>query len=173
MRSPLTWILDKYNYRDPLAWAQHVVPERTDQGVDYYAMKGSPIRAMGNCRITRSTTKSGWPGGGCVQYVLTGPGSHQGEEIYVAEFVIPAVKAGQWIKKGQVIGRFSKDWRDKVGIETGYIKRGTHQPCATNSSGVQTAAGKAFARWLRQLGRTTLQDPGPGSTLSPCGSTVK
>lgn len=161
-------LLDKYNYRDPLAWARHVVNERTDQGVDYFAMLGSPIRAMGDGVVTRATRSSGWPGGGAVQYRLTGRGSHKGEEIYVAEFIVPTVREGEWVRKGQLIARFTRDRRDQVGIETGFIRPGTHEPCSSDMSGVQTEAGKCMARWLHQLGRPTLQDPGPGSTHSPC-----
>jgi hypothetical protein len=161
-------LLDKYNYRDPLKYAVHVVNKRTDQGVDYWAAKGSRIRAMGNCEITRATTKSGWPGGGCVQYRLTGPGSHQHEEVYVAEFIAPLVHVGQWVRKGDTVAVFTADWTTQVGIETGWVKRGTNEPCSTDTSGRATAGGKAFARWLHQLGRPTRDDPGAGDTHCPC-----
>lgn len=165
-------LLDKYNYRDPLKFATGVVPKRTDQGVDYFADKGSPIVAIGNCQILRAATDSGWPGGGIVQYKLTGPGSHKGEQVYVAEFIVPKVKAGDWVKKGSVIAYFTKGPVDGVGIEIGYLKPGTNEPCGTCVPSLAdcqpTEAGKAFARWLHQLGRPTLMNPGPGSTYCPC-----
>lgn len=161
-------ILDKFHYRDPLKWAGHVVPQRTDQGVDYWAERGSPIRAMGDAVVTRATLNSGWPGGGCVQYRLTGSGSHKGEEIYVAEFIVPRVREGERVRKGEVIANFTRNWTERVGIETGFIRRGTHEPCSSDTSGVQTEGGRCFARWLHQLGRPTQQDPGRGSTYSPC-----
>lgn len=166
--SIFTTLLDKYHYRDPLKWARHVVNQRTDQGVDYWAALGSPIRAMGDGVVTRATLDSGWPGGGCVQYRLTGRGSHKGEEVYVAEFIVPRVSVGEWVSKGQTIAHFSRDWTGHVGIETGFIRPGTHEPCSPDSSGRQTEAGRCFARWLHQLGRSTQQDPGSGSTHSPC-----
>jgi hypothetical protein len=172
MRHFLVSIFDKFNYRDPLKWAVHVVNMRTDQGVDYLAAKGSLIRAMGNCQITRATTNSGWPGGGCVQYRLTGPGSHKGEEVYIAEFIKPLVFSGQWVKKGDAIAKFTADFSSGVGIETGWVRRGTNEPCnpcmPDNANCGQTEGGRAFARWLHQLGRPTRDDPGAGDTHCPC-----
>lgn len=164
----VTALLDKYHYRDPLKFAKHVVNKRTDQGVDYWAAVGSPIRAMGDCKVTRVSHTSGWPNGVVIQYVLTGAGSHKGEVIYVAEYISPVVKVGQWVPKGATIAHFSSDWRDAVGIETGFIRRGTDEPCSTDTSGRQTEGGRCMARWLHQLGRSTEQDPGPGSTHCPC-----
>lgn len=154
-------------YVNPLRLASGIVLERTDQGVDFFAHKGSPIVAIGRADVTRATRGSGWPGGGVVQYKLL-DGPHAGEEIYVAEFIMPVVSEGQRVKAGQKVAYFSHDAADGVGIETGYIRRGTNEPCSSDTSGVQTEGGRAFARFLRKLGCPTLQDPGPGSDRSPC-----
>lgn len=161
-------LLDKFYYRNPLAWAEHLVCERTDQGVDFFAKRWSPIRAMGNGKVVRASTTSGWPGGGIVQYVLTGRGSHKGETVYVSEFIVPVVKVGQWVNKGQVIAHFTRGYQDGVGIETGFIRTGTNEPCSTDTSGRPTAGGVNFTRWLNQLGCPTAQHFGSGPTHSPC-----
>lgn len=154
-------------YVNPLKKATGISLQRTDQGVDFFADTGSPILAMGRAKITRSATDSGWPGGGCVQYVLT-DGDHAGEEIYVAEFIKPVVSVGQLVQPGQKVAYFTRSAADGVGIETGYIRKGTDTPCSTDTSGAPTDGGLAFARFLRRLGQMTLQDPGPGSDRSPC-----
>jgi hypothetical protein len=161
-------------YVNPLKDAQQLTLERTDQGVDYYAKKGSPILAIGNAQITRSTTTSHWcapdpspDAHGCVQYLLK-DGDHAGEEIYVAEYIEPLVNVGDVVEAGHVIARFTRDPSSRVGIETGYIKVGTNNPCGPLiDHGAVTDAGKAFARFLRSLGCPTRDDPGPGTTHSP------
>lgn len=155
-------------YVDPLGCAVNLVPKRTDQGVDYWAELHSVILGMGDLFVTRSTTSSGWPGGGCVQYVLLA-GPHKGEEIYVAEFIDPLVKAGGYYRAGHPVARFNRDHTAGVGIETGFIRPGTSEPCSTDTSGVPTPGGIAFTRWLDELGCPTLQKFGPGSTFCPCG----
>jgi len=78
-------------YVNPFRDAQQLTLMRTDQGVDFFAKKGSSILAIGKAKITRATTKSGWcapdpspDAHGCIQYQLL-DGDHAGEEIYVAE----------------------------------------------------------------------------------------
>src|SRR5207302_5060178 len=103
---------------------------------------------------------------GCVQYQLL-DGDHKGEEVYVAEFIDPLVNEGDIVEAGHLIARFNADHSSGVGIETGYIKVGTHEPVDSDTSGSQTGAGQAFARFLRSVGCPTQQDPGPGSPHSP------
>ena len=150
----VTALLDKYHYRDPLKFAKHVVNKRTDQGVDYWASVVNPIRAMGDCKVTRVSHTSGWPNGVVIQYVLTGAGSHKGEVIYVAEYISPVVKVGQWVPKGATIAHFSSDWRDAVGIETGFIRRGTDEPCSTDTSRVACAWPAGCTSWAARPSRT-------------------
>lgn len=155
-------------YVNPLRLAKQVQRWRTDQGVDFGAQLGSIVVAMGNMRVTRSVTNSGWPGGGCVQYVLL-EGPHKGEEVYVAEFIDPLVQPGHYYKTGAPVARFNHDHTSGVGIETGWIRPGTNEPCSTDTSGNPTLGGLAFARWLRQLGCRTRDNPGKGPTTCPCG----
>ncbi len=133
--------------------------ERTDQGVDVRLKQGSPIEAMGDAVVTRATTTSGWPLGGCVQYKLLN-GTHAGEEVYHAEDVRPVVAVGAHVKAGDVVAYAgAQGW-----TENGFIRPGTHEPCSTDTSGAATGPGKAFARWLRELGFHTKEDPGAGTT---------
>lgn len=154
-------------YVNPLINAKDLQCWRTDQGVDYGAKFGSKIVAMGNCRIVRATTQSGWPGGGCIQYVLLA-GAHKHEEVYVAEFITPLVKAGDYVKCGQTIAVFNRDHTTGVGIETGWIRPGTNEPCSTDTSGAPTEGGIRMNRWLRELHCPTRDDFGPGPSLCPC-----
>lgn len=165
-------------YTNPFKRAIGLVPERTDQGVDFGAKAGSPILAIGRSRITRATTTSDWPGpygsasgfggtGGCVQGVLL-DGSHAGEEWYCAEYLYVDVVVGQVVTTGQVIGRFYHDASSRVGIEYGWVKRGTDSPCSSDTSGRPTEGGIRMTRWLEQLGCPTAQHFGPGPTNCPC-----
>jgi murein DD-endopeptidase MepM/ murein hydrolase activator NlpD len=155
-------------YVNPFAATKGLRLRRTDQGVDFQAAKGEPIAAIGKALIDRVSHPgdgtSGWPGGGCVQYKLL-DGPHAGERIYVAEQITPTVKAGQTVKAGATIATFLGL---EPAIETGYLEKAGNNPCSHDTSGVQTEAGKAFARFLRSLGCPTQQDPGPGSDRSPC-----
>jgi len=100
-------------YVNPFA-GQNVTPQRIDQGVDYSAPSGTPIRALGAGTITSATARgSGWPGGGFIEEKLSG-GPLKGQTIYTAENVSPTVQAGQTVKAGQQIGVFTG------GIETGF-----------------------------------------------------
>lgn len=166
-------------YVNPFINATGLVPERTDQGVDFGADAGSPIVAIGNMRITRATTSSGWPGpygnpsgfngrGGCIQGVLL-EGPHKGEETYLAEYIHVDVKVGDYVKCGAVIARFYHSANSGVGIEFGWVRPGTNEPCSTDTSGVPTPGGINMTRWLNELHCPTKQHFGPGSTFCPCG----
>lgn len=72
------------------------------------------------------------------------------------------------MQAGQVVANFLRDPSSGVGLETGYIKVNTFEPCGKLAHGGETTeAGKAFARFLRSLGCPTRDDPGPGTTHSP------
>lgn len=155
-------------YVNPFRECRDLRPWRTDQGVDFGARVGSLIVAQGDGKVSRATTSSGWPGGGCVQVILTAPGPHRGEETYDAEFIDPLVRVGQAVKAGQPIARFNRDGSSGVGIEHGFIRPGTNEPCSTDTSGVPTEGGIRMTRWLIQLGCPTQQHFGPGPTTCPC-----
>lgn len=157
------------HYANPLRDARRLKPLRTDQGVDYYAFAYSRIYPIGRCRVTRAGMKSGWPGGGIVQYILL-DGIHAGEEVYVSEYIRPRVKVGEILEPSYWLAWFRIPLPGgRQGIETGWIRPGTNEPCSTDTSGKATEAGIRFNRFLRNLGCPTLQDFGPGPDTCPCG----
>ncbi len=160
-------------YVNPFKHTTGLRCERTDDGVDYFGDRNSPIGAIGKSKIIEATTNSNWPGpypnggfngkGGLIHGVfLDGPNA--GEEWYLAEFIYVDVVPGQIVEAGQKIARFYYDASSGVGIEYGFGVGGDHQ--------YATEAGKCFARLLRKTGAPTLEDPGPGSSHSPFGKTV-
>lgn len=99
---------------------------RTDQGTDWTG--AGDIAAIGNARVTESTTSnSGWPGGGFILYQLT-DGPKAGAYIYLAENIQPEVSGGQKVRAGQIIAhaRGASPW-----TESGW---------ATSSGGTLAAA---------------------------------
>lgn len=157
------------HYQDPLRGVRRLRVARTDQGVDYFGMAWSPIYPIGRCHVTWVSVKSGWPGGGVVHYLLL-DGSHAGEIIYVAEWIKPAVAIGDVIEPTHVLARFrfNLDRRFR-GIETGFIRPGTHEPCSTDTSGRPTEGGIRMTRFLNRLGCPSQQHFGAGPDTCPCG----
>jgi murein DD-endopeptidase MepM/ murein hydrolase activator NlpD len=100
-------------YLNPLRGVSGLVPQRIDQGVDFFG--SGPIYAIGDAVIT-NTTNAGWPGGGWITYQLT-DGPDAGLMVYVAEDVTPAVQVGQHVTSSTVIGNM---FAGGVGIETGW-----------------------------------------------------
>lgn len=85
-------------YKNPYRDIPNLVAYRVDAGVDYGGDAG-PIYAVGNAKITLSTTNYSTPGlgtarnGGFIAYtLLDGPGA--GLQIYFSEDCRPVVKAG-------------------------------------------------------------------------------
>jgi len=162
-------------YVNPFAHSKGLVPERTDDGVDYGGNAGSPIGALGRSKIIEATTDSHWPGpygnpsgfnghGGLIHGVfLDGPNA--GEEWYLAEYIHVDCGVGDVVLPGQQIARFYHDANTGVGIEYGFGIGGDHQSA--------TEAGKAWARLLLSTGAPVRDDPGPGSSLSPFGKVVQ
>jgi hypothetical protein len=158
-------------YVNSFRHATGLVPERTDDGVDYGGDRLARIDALGRSRILKAVTDSSWPGpygsasgfggtGGLIHGVfLDGP--NQDEEWYLAEFIFVDVKKDWVVQAGQRIARFYHDARTGVGVEYGFGVGGNSQ--------VATEAGKAWARLLLKTGAPVRDDPGPGSSLSPFG----
>jgi murein DD-endopeptidase MepM/ murein hydrolase activator NlpD len=160
------------HYVNPFAGAK-IVPERTDQGVDFRGI--GPIRAIGDAKIVAvDGTGSGWPGGsGEIGYYILyqlQSGPYAGRYVYVAEAVNPAVRVGQQVKAGSVIARFGQGAAPASsgpGIETGW---GSPTPNVTYSRATvgpyddvgPTAAGEAFARLLMSVGVHVEEPPGKG-----------
>jgi hypothetical protein len=152
--SPFSGINSTAGYVDPFARAQ-VTVGRTDQGVDLTGT--GPILALGPGRVTTvypaGSGASGWPGGGYVEYQLTG-GPLDGALVYVAEGIRPLVQAGERIAAGQPIAEFIPG--APTGIETGFGSGvGTTSYAMQHggySEGQATAAGQAFRELLQELG---------------------
>ena len=100
-------------YLNPLRGVSGLVPERIDQGVDFFG--SGPVYAIGDAVII-NTMSEGWPGGGWITYQLT-DGPDAGLMVYVAEDVTPDVQVGQHVTSSTVIGNM---FAGSVGIETGW-----------------------------------------------------
>jgi hypothetical protein len=116
-------------YLNPLRGVSGLVPERIDQGVDFFG--SGPVYAIGDAVIT-NTTNAGWPGGGWITYQLT-DGPDAGLMVYVAEDVTPAVQVGQHVTSSTVIANM---FAGSVGIETGWA-----DPSGTLAESVLPSAG--------------------------------
>jgi hypothetical protein len=116
-------------YANPLRGVSGLVPERIDQGVDFFG--SGPVYAIGDAVIT-NTTNQGWPGGGWITYQLT-DGPDAGLVVYVAEDVTPDVQVGEHVTSSTVIANM---FAGSVGIETGWA-----DPSGTESESVLPQAG--------------------------------
>jgi murein DD-endopeptidase MepM/ murein hydrolase activator NlpD len=101
-------------YMNPLRGISGLVPQRIDQGVDFFG--SGPIYAIGNAVITNASSNSGWPGGGWITYQLT-DGPDAGLMVYVAEDVTPDVQVGEHVSSSTVIANM---FSGSAGIETGW-----------------------------------------------------
>lgn len=154
-------------YRNPFYLA-HTETGRVDMGVDYHGV--GTICAIGRARIVGDGGK-GWPGGHYLCYELL-LGRHRGRYVYVAEGVLPIVKPGQVVKKGQAIAHFNGNAApgQYPGIETGWSSdNGTLNETLAAQMGqlggkdhADSPAGQAFARFLHRIGAPAPQvPPGP------------
>jgi murein DD-endopeptidase MepM/ murein hydrolase activator NlpD len=150
-------------YVNPMSYGAWT-PSRTDQGVDWNASRPNPVVAIGDGIITYSQSYgTGWPGGAFIAYGLTS-GNHAGLYVYVAESLTDLVPVGTVVKAGQRIATAIPGGPE---TEWGYAAPpGTTPDPATPydgaPDGTQTSGGKAFARFLIELGAKPLQPPGPG-----------
>lgn len=122
---------------------------RTDQGVDFSASPGDPIRAIGNGKVLG--IESNWYAGQPFVYYELTDGPQKGNVVYVAEQITPSVRPGQAVRAGQQIGTYAKSG---TGIETGWgTKNGQTRAMATTgyTEGQQTSAGKEFEAFLKGL----------------------
>lgn len=141
--------------------------ERTDQGGDWGANKPEPVVAIGDGVVTYSNSQQNdWPGGAFIVYGLT-TGNHAGLFIYVAENLSNLVPAGTVVKAGQRIavaipGGPDTEWGFAAAPGTGPT---VATPYNGAPDGAQTSGGRAFARFLIELGAKPLQPPGPGPDI--------
>jgi hypothetical protein len=150
-------------YVNPLAGERWALA-RTDQGVDYRPRVPEPVRAIGAGTVVFSSTAyclpHGWPGCAEIAYKLTG-GPAAGNVVYVAEHLTGLLRQGSF-KAGAVIatalpGYPWTEWGWARCDGTGPAVRYNGAPDGTPMPG-----GLAFARFMRELGAGTAQDPGPG-----------
>ena len=130
-------------YANPFVHTRNLTPQRIDMGVDYDGQ--AEIDAIGDAHITFAATGigGGWvcstPTNGGVVYQLD-DGPDQGKWLYVAEDVIPTVKAGDTVRAGQPIATFAPPGGTGC-IETGWASGpGSPSPIALQDGGFQDAA---------------------------------
>lgn len=116
---------------------------RIDEGVDFTG--SGDLYAMGAGVITE-VSGSGWPGGIYINLQMS-----NGQDVYYAENISPAVSVGQSVTPGEKIGHANGSYPY---IEIGF---GTGQPQTAAASGhytegVPTAEGQQMANLLSSLG---------------------
>ena len=136
-------------YADPFPHTRNLIPQRIDMGVDYDGQ--GQIDAIGDAHITFAATGigGGWvcstPTNGAIVYQLD-DGPDQGKWAYVAEDVIPSVKAGDTVRAGQPIATFAPPGATGC-IEIGWASGpGSPSPIALQDGGFQDGSGCAAWR---------------------------
>jgi hypothetical protein len=128
-------------------------------GVDFDVTHHKPIVAIGDAKIRGSDANSGWPGGHFLYYKLL-DGDHAGDFIYVAETMSRMLPEGTSVSAGE---RIATALPSGTGTEWGWANRyGQPRAAPCYSEGMKTNSGAEFARFLRGLGATTADKPGPG-----------
>ena len=140
-------------YANPFAHTGNLTAQRIDMGVDYDGQ--GEIDALGDAHITFAGTGigGGWvcstPTNGGVVYQLDN-GADQGKYVYVAEDVIPTVKAGDTVRAGQQIATFAPPGGTGC-IEIGWAAGpGSPSPIALRDGGFQD--GNGCAAWRTAAG---------------------
>ena len=139
------------------AWA----PSRNDQGVDYDPLKVEPVRAIGAGRIVDIGSWGTY--GPWFDYKLAA-GQFAGKCIYVAEHISSILPAGTQFNAGDTLataypGPYWTEWGWAKALDTPSV---TWTECGCTEQDNADPGGRAFARFLRSLGASTEQDPGPG-----------
>lgn len=119
---------------------------RIDQGVDY--LGAGPLFALGSGIIT-SVHNAGWPGAGTFIAIKLDDTSGPSQYVYYAEDITPAVKIGQRVTAGQVVGHATGG---ATGIEVGWAAPpGSGAALAHGASGA-TGPGQNFFNLVKSLG---------------------
>jgi hypothetical protein len=139
------------------AWAL----SRNDQGVDYNPLKVEPIRAIGAGTIVDIGSWGSY--GPWFDYKLA-DGQFAGKCIYVAEHIGSILPPGTSFNAGDTLataypGPDWTEWGWAKALDTPSV---TWAECGCTEEDNVNPGGRAFARFLRSLGASTEQDPGPG-----------
>jgi hypothetical protein len=134
---------------------------RNDQGVDYDPLRVEPIRAIGAGTIVGIGSWGSY--GPWFDYKLAA-GPFAGKCIYVAEHIGTILPAGTSFDAGATLataypGSPWTEWGWAKALDTPAV---TWAECGCTEEDNVNPGGRAFARFLRSLGATTEQDPGPG-----------
>jgi hypothetical protein len=141
-------------YMNPLRGVSDLVPQRIDQGVDFFG--SGPVYAIGDAVITNASADAPWPGGGWITYQFT-DGPDKGLMVYLAEDVTPTVQVGEHVTSSTVIANM---FSGADGIETGWADpTGAEALAATPQAGsigdngpFPTMVGVSFDELLQSLG---------------------
>jgi hypothetical protein len=134
---------------------------RNDQGVDYLPLKVEPIRAIGAGTIVEIGSWGMY--GPWFDYRLAS-GQFAGKCIYIAEHIGSILAPGTRFNAGDTLataypGPYWTEWGWAKGLDTPAV---TWAQCGCTEQDNVNPGGRAFARFLRSLGASTEQDPGPG-----------
>jgi len=158
------------SYVNPLRGVTGLTPERIDQGVDYAG--SGPIYAIGN-GVVVNTYNSGWPGGAFISYRLT-DGPAEGDVVYVAENVVPAVSVGEQVTPATVLGTLidaypdmETGWADPPGYGDTLAMAAGQWSSYDDANDIPTAYGTNFSQLLASLGA-----PGGLSLAAPVSGTL-
>ena len=151
-------------YVNPFAHTRNLTAQRIDMGVDYDGQ--GEIAAIGDAHVTFAGTGigGGWtcstPTNGAIVYHLD-DGPDQDKWVYLAEDVIPTVKAGGTMRAGQQIATFAPPGGTGC-IEIGWASGpGSPSPIALQDGGFhdgsgcaawRTAAGNDMSDLIHSLG---------------------
>jgi hypothetical protein len=153
-------------------------PERVDMGVDYGGF--FPLYALGSGMIT-NVNNSGWPGGTFIDLRLNPP--YGSGYWYYAEDIMPAVRVGQSMSAGQLIGHayggpsgIEVGWASGVGGQTMAAAQGQDRAGLAHGDpgAFPTAWGIAASNLIGSLGgpRGLARGPIQGGTAG-LGSIIK
>lgn len=157
-------------YVNPLG-GQRWTLYRTDQGVDYWPVVPEPVRAIGAGVVVYSSSTdclpNGWPGCAVIGYRLTA-GPKKGGIIYVAEHLTNLAGVGHRFGPGATLATALPGYPN---TEWGWADCTGNAPVVSyhgSVDGTSMPGGLAFARFMRELGAGSQQDPGPGTDFMKC-----
>src|SRR6516164_9564250 len=132
------------------------VRNRTDQGVDFQAPVGAPIRAIGDAQVVSISSDPGGFGQMITYRLLSGP--LKGRYLYVGH-TVPIVRAGQRVRAGQAVsvarqpsGSSGPPGWVEYGYASGPSLTQAHALGQTGAGDANTLSGKQFLSLLRELG---------------------